>query len=211
MNDGNRFEIQSSSCGVAAERDDPRELPHNEQARPAASVISIDRAAAGWTFLGVDAKSGEIRRVVDRGQARAAVRVVARKLNDVLAMRTLAPGLLVNGLPALSLTALGPRDSVLLAPGAFAYITERIRPRVGQPGAEHLGKKCPVCKLKIEAATQIAVHRCNVAYHYETEASHPHVADEERLNCFTQIAKCLSCGREATLEETLVWDPSEML
>ena len=212
MNNRNRSEIHTlPRGGAAAEQDDPWNLPHDEKARPAATVLGIDRDTAAWTLLGVERVTGEIRRVTDREQACAAVRVVGRRFNNVLSMRALAPGMLVNGLPALSLTALGPRDSVLFAPGVLGFVTERIRPHVGPPGAEHIGKKCPVCRLKIEAGTQIVAHRCGVAFHHETAESHPDMKDEDRLKCFTQIEKCLSCGRGVTLEESLSWDPAEVL
>lgn len=211
MTNRNRIEIHSyPSRDPQGDAADLWNVPCEESDRWPAAVLAIGHEQRDWLYLGVDPRSGEILPRDDPADAVAAVRVVERRFSSVLALRALRDGILVNGVPALSLTTLAPRDTVLLSPGALGYVTERIRPYVGPPDVEHLGKKCPVCRLKIVAATRIVAHRCGVAYHHESAESHPDVNDEDRLKCFSQIEKCLSCGRIATLNETLSWDPAEV-
>jgi hypothetical protein len=119
---------------------------------------------------------------------------------------------LVNGIPALDLTVVFPRDSIVLAPGIHSYVTQRISPHVGRPLQEHLGLRCPYCTIPITDETRIAVCRCGVAYHHEPPAPEAdrNGDDTERLDCLSNVRACLSCGRPVALQQFLVWDPSTL-
>jgi hypothetical protein len=137
-------------------------------------------------------------------------RVVSRRLSQHLAMVALRPGVSVNGLDALPVSILGPRDTVTLGASSLCYVTARIRPHVGPPAAEHLGMRCPVCRIKVEKSTRIVTCRCGAVYHFETAESHPHLQEQDRLKCFEKIKVCLSCQRPVTVKEYLEWDPREL-
>ena len=160
-------------------------------------------------WIGTRRGSNQLRRVPDRKQALAGFQVVQRRLGHALGMWAIHPRVLLNGLPAMPFTVLAPRDALVIAAGNHTYVTERIRPYVGPPTAEMLGKMCPYCQIPIEEDTQVVTHRCGVVYHYETEESHPDTPAEDRLNCLEKIQVCLSCGHPVTLDETLVWEPEE--
>jgi hypothetical protein len=138
----------------------------------------------------------------------AEFRVIPRQFSPALAFVPRDSGVLVNGLPPLSLTMLQPRDVLRLAAGVHTFVTQRIRPYVGPPPAELVGTKCPSCRIPVAEDSQVYVHRCGVPYHLETEDTHPQLAAEDRLDCFHNVRTCLSCNREMTLAETLAWDPT---
>ena len=164
----------------------------------------------GDVFVAADSATGELARVEHEGDAHAAFRVVRRRLGASLAMLPARDGVTVNGLPSLPLAILSPRDLVVLAPGCHSYVTERVRLHVGSPTPEMLGKKCPYCRVPIDKDTRVVSHRCGAVYHHETAESHPNVADDDRLKCFSEIRACVSCNRPVTLEEFLVWDPATL-
>lgn len=161
-------------------------------------------------WVGVDQRTGRLERVVDARQAVAAFCEAPRRLKSDLAMVALKDDILVNGLPALPVTVLGAKDSLALAPGCLCYVTERVRPFVGTPSGELLGKKCPVCRIPADDKTRVVTCQCGALYHHETKTSHPDVADEDRLSCFEKVQVCLVCGRPVTMDEYLVWDPSSL-
>ena len=39
---------------------------------------------------------------------------------------------------------------------------------------------------------------------------HVTTRENDRLRCFEKIQNCLSCGRQLSKEETLVWDPATL-
>lgn len=164
----------------------------------------------GDVLVASDPASGLLTRVDDESQAQARFRIVHRKLGMSLAMLPQNGGVTVNGLPALPLAILSPRDLLSLVPGCHVYVTERVRPHVGAPTPEMLGQKCPYCRVPIDKDTRVVSHRCGAIYHHETAESHPQVPEKDRLNCFTEIRGCLSCNRPVTLEEFLVWDPATL-
>jgi hypothetical protein len=135
-----------------------------------------------------------------------------RRSNRLLMMLPHHDAVLVNGLLALALTVLAPRDSIVIASGIHSYVTERIRPHVGSPLRRHVGLRCPYCTIAITEETRIAVCRCGVAYHHEPVATDRDRkgGDKERLDCLPNVRACLSCGRPVALEEYLVWDPSTL-
>ena len=159
--------------------------------------------------LGAAASEQQLVEVDDAQAILAEFCMIQRKAGPELVMLTARPSVLVNGLPALSLTVLRPRDTLGLLPGQPQFVTQRIRPYVGSPPKELLGTALPkVQDPAVRRHAHCARHRCGVAYHYETEESHPHVAESDRLDCFLRVRACLSCQRPLTLDETLVWDPA---
>jgi hypothetical protein len=162
-------------------------------------------------FLSVDPDTGWPRADEDKSKARAVFRMVRRgRMGNALAMIAHAEDILVNGLPALPLSVLAPKDSITLGCSCLCYVTERIKPFVGQPGGEQLTQKCPFCRLVTDASTRIVTCMCGAAYHWETAESHPQSPENDRLRCFEKIQNCLSCGRQLSKEETLVWDPATL-
>jgi hypothetical protein len=124
-------------------------------------------------------------------------------------MVTCRTGVLVNGMAPLSFSLLLPRDTVVLSPDFHCYVTRRIRPFVGPPPPELLGKKCPCCRIPFSADAQVISHLCGLYFHYETEASHPDTPESDRLNCAAKLKACLSCHRPISPSEFLVWEPSD--
>jgi hypothetical protein len=151
-----------------------------------------------------------LSRTRDRDEAVAGFRVVRRRLGSALAMVVRGEGVLVNGAPALPLAVLSVKDSVVLAPGRHFYVTQRLKPYLGAPPSGVLNKPCPFCQIPITDDTRIYLCPCGAPYHHETAESHPQIEENERLNCFAKIEKCLSCGRRLTLDEFLEWDPAEV-
>jgi hypothetical protein len=171
-----------------------------------------EAGAVDWAA--VDAATGGLVRVQDPAAADFGLRItrLARggRLRSYLALLSRAE-VLVNGLPAIGLTLLSARDSLVPAPGRIAYITERASPYVGTALAAHLKKRCPYCRLEIDAAARIAsCSHCETPYHLEDEVSHPGTPAADRLQCFAKVRNCLVCRRPLTLDSQLVWDPRVM-
>jgi hypothetical protein len=180
------------------------------QSAPAAPA-PLAVSPAETLLVTVDGTSGELRKTENSSQAVAAFRTVRRgRMGNALAMLALGEDILVNGLPALPLAVLAPKDSITLGPGSLCYITERIKPFVGQPSGDLLKQKCPFCRLLTDASTRIVTCQCGAAYHWETADSHPQTPENDRLRCFEKIHNCLSCGRQLSKEETLIWDPATL-
>ncbi len=132
-----------------------------------------------------------------------------------LAMFTERDDVLVNALPALRFSVLKPKDTLTLgSPGHFFYVTLRFTPYIGPPPAEILGRRCPVCKIPIQAGgagqpeTRVITCRCGSTLHWETPQSHPGVPESELLNCAERSQSCPSCQHELSNHEVLLWDPN---
>jgi hypothetical protein len=171
------------------------------------TVLSIP-AAGEAVRVAWDAERYCLEVCEDAASSLAEFRPVSRQFSSALALIPHKPGVLVNGLPALALTMLQPRDAVRLAAGVHTFVTQRIHPYVGPPPADLVGAKCPYCRIPVAADSRVFVHRCGVPYHLETEDSHPQLAAEDRLDCFHHVRTCLSCNRPMSLEESLAWDPA---
>jgi hypothetical protein len=167
-------------------------------------------AGDGLVWLKFDTASGTLSKTTHVHEASLGLKVVGRKLGAELALLPRREGMLVNGLPALPLNVVGAKDSIVPAPGWIAYVTERVKPHVGAPDPEHVGMKCPFCRIPVTVETRIVTCRCGAPYHHETSESHPHVAEKDRLVCFTKVRTCLSCTRPLSLAEHLVWDPATL-
>jgi hypothetical protein len=147
-------------------------------------------------------------------QATLGLQSVPLKFAVKLALIALDEGVLVNGVPALRLTVLGPKDSIFVVKaGLLLYVTERFRPFVGCPTEETglFGQECAACAIGIQAEprTHVVTCRCGAVYHHETD-THPDLEPDERLDCLRKTKVCLRCGQELTTEERLVWDPATL-
>jgi len=197
------FEIHAGPTPVeASEKNRSGSMP-----APAPLVVT----PGNTLYASVDPDSGQIRQIETVSEALAVFRMVARgRLGNALAMISRAGDILVNGLPALPLAVLAAKDSLTLGPACLCYITERIKPHVGPPSEEQQKQKCPFCRLATDAFTRVVTCMCGAAYHWETAESHPNTPENDRLRCFEKIQNCLSCGRQLSKEETLVWDPATL-
>jgi len=88
------------------------------------------------------------------------------------------------------------------------YVNEYFRPYVGPPPEEVMrDKRCPHCCDRFESATRVISCFCGDFYHFETAESHPHIAEEDRLDCMQRARICNRCRHELTTEGYRVWDP----
>lgn len=205
----NQHELHPAGSLAAAPLEPEGLAWHEAQPVPPLPPLSVNEAE-GTVWVTVDPRTGRLERAADAGTAAAGFRTVRRRLKNDLAMLALRPGILVNGLPALPLTVLTVKDSIVLAPGCLAYVTERVRPFSGTPPAELLGRPCPLCRMPVDAKTRIVICQCGAPYHHETEASHPDLPEDDRLRCFERVKICLSCNRPVTADEYLAWGPSDL-
>lgn len=199
--------------GHASPANDPQPVTVSWDDPPSRGEVFRVAADGGPLRLGIDSESGCLAGVAGLEPACVEFRVVQRKLGPALVMLPQRRGVLVNGLPALSMAVLRPQDSVVVSAGEHLLVTERIRPYVGPPTTEMLAAKlkCPLDRLPVTADTRVVTcGHCGLPYHNETEHSHPHTPEAERLDCFSKVKSCLSCGRPLTLEETLAWDPATL-
>ena len=173
------------------------------------SVVAIAESE-GIVGICLNTEGSYLMRSPQPEDADLAVRVVRQRLSAYLALLCPRPGMLVNGVPAGGFTVLTSGDSLVPAPGCLCHVTERVRPYVGAPTEDLVGKKCPFCMLPLTVRTRIFVCRCGVPYHHETAETHPETVEEDRLRCFEKVRACLSCGRAIGIEEYLVWDPRSL-
>jgi hypothetical protein len=162
----------------------------------------------GWVWAKIDAARRQISKASGPEKADVGLQSLVAGNKTYLGFLPLRPGTLVNALPALPFSALTTRDNFLL-PGCIAYVTTRIQLFVGRPPQELLGRECIFCQIPVEKGTRVVVCHCGQAVHFESEDSHPDVAEEDRLCCFEQVKHCLACSRTLTLEPYLLWDPKE--
>ncbi len=162
----------------------------------------------GLVWARLDVLSRQFVKVSCLEEADVGLQSLVAGKKTYLGLLPLGPGILVNALPALPFSALTTRDNFLL-PGCIAYVTTRIQLFVGRPPQELLGRECIFCQIPVEKGTWVVVCQCGQAVHFESENSHPDVAEEDRLCCFEQVKHCLACSRTLTLEPYLLWDPKE--
>jgi hypothetical protein len=219
MSSGNAFELQSFGGRSHVETDlaDTEHgafgVPWQDEPHRSGSVlvfVADESQQENAVWVGVDKETNCPCRASGEQDSVATFSVIKRRLGPALCMTVHRAGVLVNGLPALDFSVLRPRDSLVIAPGIHSYVTERVRPYVGTPAQELIGKKCPFCRIPVTNDTRIVTCRCGVVYHHETEASHGAIAEKDRLNCLSKIRLCMSCSRPVTLEEYLVWDPGTL-
>jgi hypothetical protein len=153
---------------------------------------------------------GALIPVAEPREALFAARVIRWNFGAALAIVAYCEGLLVNGLKALQFSVLDIR-STLVVPGidAFFYVTEKIKPYVGPPPTEILGRECPACKIPFDVDTRVGACRCGQFFHFETPESHSDVDNEDRLDCFQRTGIC-HCGAALITEEQLLWRPDEL-
>ncbi len=189
---------------------EPAHLPWHETGENAESSVAplVVGKEDGWVWAKVDEATRHIVKVSGPEKADVGLQSLVVGKKRVLGFLPLCPGTLVNAVPALPFSALTTRDNFLLA-GCIAYVTTRIQLFVGRPPQELLGRECIFCQIPVEKGTWVVVCHCGQAVHFESEDSHPDVAEEDRLCCFEQVKKCLACSRTLTVEPYLLWDPWE--
>ncbi len=144
-------------------------------------------------------------------EATVGFRMVSRRISTDLVMVTSEDHVLVNGVPALKLAVLGPRDSVMLGSNRMFYVTKRVRPHVGLPTQDMLEEKCPFCRIPISENIPVVTCSCGAIYHNEPpEENDLHASTNPPLGCFQRVNNCLKCGRELSLQEYLVWNPEAL-
>ncbi len=188
-----------------------KDLPHRPNMPAELGPPFIVRQEQQLVLAKLDHPSGTLREVQDVHDADVALQIADRRFMSHLVVMSWQRSLLVNGVPALTFSALSPRDSLLFSPGALFYVTERIEPHVGPPLPRMVGQKCPCCQLPMEPGSVCVSCKCGLIYHNESEASHPDLLADDRLNCFSKLKNCLACKRELTQEPYLAWDPTEVL
>lgn len=152
----------------------------------------------------MNSELGTLEPVQEPDDATLGFRTVSRRISMDLVMVTTEDHVLVNGVPALRLAVLGPRDSVMLGTNRMFYVTQRVKPHVGPPTEEMLGEKCPFCRIPFDAKTTVVTCSCKTAYHNEPPTK------KGALECFRKMNNCLECRKELSLDEYLVWDPEEL-
>lgn len=189
---------------------EPAHLPWHDTGESAESSVAplVVSKEEGWVWAKIDAARRQISKASGPEKADVGLQCLVVGKKRVLGLLPLRPGTLVNALPALPFSALTTRDNFLL-PGCIAYVTTRIQLFVGRPPQELLGRECIFCQIPVEKGTRVVVCHCGQAVHYETKASHPDVAEEDRLCCFEQVKNCLACSRTLILDPYLLWDPRE--
>src|SRR5437660_9678532 len=85
---------------------------HDAQPSPRLPVLTVGEAD-GLVRVTVDPRDGRLEHVAGDADAVVAFRVIRRRLGSSLAMVVLREGAFVNGLPALALSVLGDRKSVV--------------------------------------------------------------------------------------------------
>ena len=169
----------------------------------------------GLVWVGFDQDTGDFTRRDQFEQGCFGLKVCRRHFASGLAVLAGRSDVLVNALPGLSFSVLKLRDSLVVgSPGHFYYVTARFTPYIGPPTPEMIGKRCPVCKIPIQAAedgqpdTRVITCRCGAVLHWETPESHPDVPEEDRLGCLAKATLCPCCQHELSSQEVLVWDPA---
>ena len=208
------FELHAVQI-AAEEQTDVWSLPWQEsQQKEAASKRLLSLTATdGMVWLDVDEKRRELRRVARGKKASLGLQVLKRTLSEELALvQQGQQHMQINATPAMRFALVNTKDSLLLAPGFLAFVTQRIQPHVGSPTAAMIAQKtlkCPFCQMNFTEDTRVVSCRCGCVYHDETAKSHPELAENDRLNCFEKVKGCcLNCHRPLTLDEYLVWDPA---
>ena len=178
---------------------------HQQTAEVQAAVTLEDE----WVWLAVDRAQQRLA-TCDAAEAAFGLRVFRRRLALDLALLAGNASISVNGIPALALTVLRPRDEVLVEPDLHFFVTRRSQPHIGRPSEDLQQTKCPCCQIPLGPDTYVVSCPCGVAYHNETQENSPDVPEEDRLQCFQPGKSCLACGKRLSLEESLLWDPAEI-
>jgi hypothetical protein len=189
----------------------PWKPPDDTPSEPVLAVGESD----GLVYLTFDDGSGTFTRRDRFEPGGFALMVRRRHFTPVLAMLSDRDDVLINALPSLPFSVLRLKDSLAVgSPGHRFYVTARFTPYIGPPTPDMIGKRCPLCKIPIQAAeagqpeTRVVTCRCGAVFHAETAESHPGVPEEDRLDCFSKASLCPCCQSVLSSDEVLVWDPT---
>jgi hypothetical protein len=198
------FELQPE-CIVSTQPADIGELTWREKdPEPKGETFRVEGTDYAWARW--SAAEGRLERLENSEGAEFCFFTVKRRLNEQLVMVTSKHDVLVNGVPALSITMLELKDSVIFGPNRIFYLNVRVRPHVGAPTKEIQRKKCPLCKTRFKEGTSVVTCYCEMAYHNETPETQPDIPEDELYRCFEKVERCLGCGKALTCEETLLWN-----
>jgi len=172
---------------------------------PAVTALSLG-LEEGMVWTRINEEEGTLERTSSADQALAGFCVVSRRISLDLVM-VARSGSAVNGLPALGLTVLGPKDSILLDSDHFFWVTQRVRPHVGFPEPEMMGGTCASCTGSIGPKSYVVTCYCGAIFHAAASEDIPREPAGESLDCLDKLSVCLRCGRVILRHEHLLWDP----
>jgi len=99
---------------------------------------------------------------------------------------------LINGLPAPPVALLHIKDEILFSRhcGYVAHVSLYIRPHVGSPPANRVGKKCPICRSEFKKnSNTYTCHVCSQVLHCEG----PEMSKGDGLDCAGISRQCPTC------------------
>lgn len=112
----------------------------------------------------------------------------------------------VNGVPAPLLALLSMRDEVLFSrfSPVIAHLTVFVRPQIGPPALNVVGKRCPVCKTKFDRDGVVyRCHGCGQLMHCGGTGNRDH----EGLDCASVCGKCPTCESPVQLKSGYAYLP----
>lgn len=111
----------------------------------------------------------------------------------------------INGIPAPRVGLLLVKDLLQLDGGPPLHVSLYLRPDLGPPRAELIGRPCARCRVNVVAKTQVYVcPACQTVMHAEGDE----MDDDERLECFA-LGDCPGCGEPVRVDEGLIWTPED--
>jgi len=178
---------------------------------PAPAIFSITAADGLVWGAASDGLDGTITRADANGRSTQAIgfKVVPQFVGTKLLL-IVPEGTLINGLPALPVSIVQPRDLLAFPGGSLQYVTERITPLFGTPTPDMVGTKCPLCRTAIESDSWVLSCRCGAVIHYETAETMPDKDPDQRWDCGASLKKCHACGQLLSRESYLIWHPDDL-
>ncbi|MHC4415958.1 MAG: hypothetical protein ACYS0G_11800 [Planctomycetota bacterium] len=131
-----------------------------------------------------------------------------RQLRLLLVSPT-ADRVLLNAAPAPRVAVLQVKDQLTLADGRLLLVLSMyVRPYVGGPKPETIGRKCSLCHIAIEATARVYVCCfCGEPLHCEKG---PDQDPEAGLQCAATTTTCPACLNDIVKTEGLTHIPEEM-
>jgi hypothetical protein len=204
MNSQTVFELQPESIKTTQPADIHEVKWKEKELEPKGEPFRI--AGPDYVWARWNAEESRLERLPSSEGADFCFFTTQRRLSEQLVMVSSKHDVLVNGVPALRITMLELKDSVVFGPNRIYYLNVRVTPHVGAPTKAMLRKKCPICKTRFKKGTSVVSCYCGRVYHHETPESHPDIPEEDLYRCFDRVEHCLGCGKKLTLEESLLWN-----
>ncbi len=203
------FELYQPASSIPL--NDLSQLPCREQ-RKAAFKLALRVAPGETAWVDLDPHTRELRRVAAGGPPLAGFRYEQTASSDQLVLFAKHDQVRVNGIRPLPMAVLETKDLIRLGPQSLFYLTERVTPYSGPPTDAMIaaGVRCAFCRLAFDKSTHILTHQCGLAFHDESEETHPEIPESDRLQCASRLAVCLGCKTPLSREPYLVWDPASI-